>query len=496
MQLNGCVNSMNIITANTKIDINKDFKIEAGPGAGKTQFLVKHIKNVLQASKILGSSRKIACITYTNTAVNTILKRLGSGVSNKVEVSTIHSFLYRNVVKPYCSFLPAEYNVCIGKIKGHEDPFVNYSYTKDWLNNSPLIGLQNPNSKKQLRDLPNLNKALRNWLLTMKCNLDNNKISFVCDNKKANAYDKRTQKTIGIKHINLNILQQELLEYKKLYWEKGKIDHEDVLFFSYTLIKNYPFILTVLCAKFPYFFIDEFQDTNPIQSFLIDEIRKGESTVGIIGDKAQSIYSFQGAIVSLFTKFKVDSSNSHTILENHRSSNQITTFLNTIRKDITQKPCRNMNDLDVTLLIGSRKKTYDKAENLCNNETITSLARDNITSNVMKNKIEGSKFDRKLIENLENTDSNKIRKNYIISFIKAIELARNTNFKEALKKIDWLFKDEDNPKKQALTSLSIMLKLYSQYKEDSLLNFYSILCDNLKIQLSRLNCGSIKKFEA
>ena len=87
MRLNGCVISM-IINSKTKVDIDQDYKIEAGPGAGKTQFLVNHINNVLQNSDRLSCTRKIACITYTNTAVETILKRLGKGISNKVEVST------------------------------------------------------------------------------------------------------------------------------------------------------------------------------------------------------------------------------------------------------------------------------------------------------------------------------------------------------------------------------------------------------------------------
>ena len=73
-------------------------------------------------------------------------------------------------------------------------------------------------------------------------------------------------------------------------------------------------------------FIDEFQDTSQLQDFIIDKIRQKGCIVGVIGDKAQAIYSFQGARVSLFEKFKVDLINSHTILENHRSSYQIVTF--------------------------------------------------------------------------------------------------------------------------------------------------------------------------
>lgn len=81
-----------IITSKDKINFDLEFKIEAGPGAGKTEFLVNHIKDILQNSNKLACARKVACITYTNTAVETILKRLGKGVSDRVEVSTIHSF--------------------------------------------------------------------------------------------------------------------------------------------------------------------------------------------------------------------------------------------------------------------------------------------------------------------------------------------------------------------------------------------------------------------
>ena len=74
-------------------DMDTHFKITAGPGAGKTYWLVEHIKNVLKNSTRLLSTSKIACITYTNVAVEEIQQRLEI-TGNKVEVSTIHSFLY------------------------------------------------------------------------------------------------------------------------------------------------------------------------------------------------------------------------------------------------------------------------------------------------------------------------------------------------------------------------------------------------------------------
>lgn len=411
-----------------------------------------------------------------------------------MDVSTIHSFLYRNVVKPYCSFLPKEYEVCIRKLNGHNDPVVINKYVREWLENGDFKGLKHPNTKKQLLNMSTLNKALQNWLLSMKSAYKNNDIQFVCDNTKAKAIDKKSGNIMGINKANLNILESKLLNYKKIYWKNGIIDHDDILFFSHVLIRDYPFILTVLRAKYPYFFIDEFQDTSQIQAFIIDEIRKRDCIVGVIGDKAQAIYGFQGAQVSLFENFKVEPMNSHTIIENHRSSHQIVTFLNSTRKDIHQESCRDIKDIDVSILIGDRNQTYNKAANSCNSEPLTSLSRDNITSNAMKLKIEGKDFDRKLIEKFEGIDSNSQRRNTIFQFIKATELAKNTKYKDAIKIIDWIYKDKNNPKKLALYSLSNMMNFYEQYSDGTLMDFYNVVCSTLDIKLTGFKKGQIKDF--
>lgn len=82
-------------------------------------------------------------------------------------------------------------------------------------------------------------------------------------------------------------------EYKKMMWEKGIVHHDDVLFFSFQIIKKFPFVINVLNAKFPYIFIDEFQDSNPIQVEIFKMLELVDSKIGVIGDFAQSIYGFQ-----------------------------------------------------------------------------------------------------------------------------------------------------------------------------------------------------------
>src|SRR3989339_1728735 len=95
---------MTVISSNDCINIEKPFKVEAGPGAGKTYWLIKHLNNVLSNSKRLNPVNNIACITYTNIAVEEIKSRLDNK-DEKVEISTIHSFLYKNIIKPYAYLL-------------------------------------------------------------------------------------------------------------------------------------------------------------------------------------------------------------------------------------------------------------------------------------------------------------------------------------------------------------------------------------------------------
>jgi DNA helicase-2/ATP-dependent DNA helicase PcrA len=484
-----------IITSKDKICIEEDFKVEAGPGAGKTEFLVNHIKNVLQNSKRMACTRKVACITYTNTAVETILKRLGKGISGKVEVSTIHSFLYKNVVKPYCSFIPSEYELCCKKINGHDDFYVNNKYIRKWFESEDLSGLKHPNTEKQLLSRPALNQALQNWILSIKCVYKNGIIKFKCDNTKAVGFDKKSNARIGINTRNLKILSDKIIGLKKIYWKKGRLDHNDILFFSYVLIDRYPFILNILRAKFPYMFVDEYQDTNPVQSYILAAIRKKETVVGVIGDKAQSIYAFQGAEPSLFDLFKVDKNNMFTIKDNHRSINQIVKFLNDIRNDICQDACCNINDNDVVIYVGDRNTAYDRACRICHEGLVESLSRDNITSNAMKKDIESSEINGKLLlEQFEAADSSSQRRNYILSFIQAIELSVNGKYKEALKSIEWIFRGEESPKKASLAALIKMLGVYNNYYNDTLMEFYDTVCLVLTARLPAFRNGAAKEF--
>jgi DNA helicase-2/ATP-dependent DNA helicase PcrA len=233
------------ITSDDLISVEQHFRVSAGPGAGKTHWLINHIKNVLYKSSRLYKTRKIACITYTNIAVETILNRLGHS-ADRVEVSTIHSFLYKHIVKPYVRFIADDYELNVSKMDGHDDTILsNYSFLEE---------LKQRTKQQRITDNGVLVEAIAyaKW-----------KINPVGTLEIKTDYPRRID--------GYSIKNETYFQYKKMAWSKGIIHHDDVLFFSYQLILKYSFILNVLRAKFPYFFIDEFQDSNPIQVRIIEK---------------------------------------------------------------------------------------------------------------------------------------------------------------------------------------------------------------------------------
>src|SRR5699024_5862904 len=112
-----------------------------------------------------------------------------------------------------------------------------------------------------------------------------------------------------------------------------------------------------LRVQFPFIFVDEFQDTNPLQARIIEHLGSGSTIVGTIGDIAQSIYSFQGARPSEFKNFNI---HGHTdtygyeISGNRRSENNIVQLCNYIRNSDALK------QISISTSLKSKEKDKNK----------------------------------------------------------------------------------------------------------------------------------------
>jgi len=278
---------------------------------------------------------------------------------------------------------------------------------------------------------------------------------------------------------------EKYLNYKKLYWQEGTISHDDVLFFSYQIVKKHPFVLDVLRAKFPYFLIDEFQDTSPIQAAILKLLAEKETIVGVIGDPAQSIYSFQGADEKQFEKFTLPDIQSYTIADNHRSTIQIIDLLDHIRKDMPQNPCMDENGNDKVgdkpiLFIGDREKVLEEIIKVVS--VFTVLARQNETVTAIEHQVTGKK--ENLFKILKEEDRTSDRTRWIEACVKAVAFAKKDNFKDAIQELVRLYRrqavksntliDEFQKyewRKQALEKIQTLLSNFDSVSDKSISEF-------------------------
>ncbi len=92
--------------------------------------------------------------------------------------------------------------------------------------------------------------------------------------------------------------------YARRCFKNGAMDFDDLLLKFYELLKNIPEALAKYQRKFKFILIDEYQDTNPAQYEIIKLLGAMHENVCVVGDDAQSMYSFRGATIQNILKFK------------------------------------------------------------------------------------------------------------------------------------------------------------------------------------------------
>jgi DNA helicase II / ATP-dependent DNA helicase PcrA len=123
--------------------------------------------------------------------------------------------------------------------------------------------------------------------------------------------------------------------YYKRCFKNGAMDFDDLLYQMYRLLKEHPEALVRYQTKFRYILIDEYQDTNPAQYEIIKLLGAQHENICVVGDDAQSIYSFRGATIQNILQFQKDYDDVAVIKleQNYRSTQSILNVANEIIKN-------------------------------------------------------------------------------------------------------------------------------------------------------------------
>ncbi|OZS45631.1 UvrD-helicase domain-containing protein [Photobacterium sanguinicancri] len=303
----------------------KSFVLQGGAGCGKTETL----KQTLQLLSKDYPKKRIACITHTNLAVNEIIDRVGEGYN----ISTIHSFL---------GSLIKNYTKAIHKVI-HEI-FIVANAEVETEDSSGLTG--NDLKKANHENYKSAYKKYAKLKYIVKGETSPKELGKREYDKAPNEYSQ----TLNEKIADLNTEVRQVIDGKDhriIRYNDSRFDrfndlsfgHDSLLKITSLLFMRYSKLGRILCDKYDFILIDEYQDTHEdvVEVFLKHLPRDKKITIGLFGDAMQSIYSDGIGDVRAY----IDSGDLAEIPkeDNFRCSEQVINFVNALREDdLRQEP--------------------------------------------------------------------------------------------------------------------------------------------------------------
>src|SRR6478735_7143908 len=153
--------------------------------------------------------------------------------------------------------------------------------------------------------------------------------------------------------------------YAMRCFKSGAMDFDDLLFNTDKLFKEHLEVLNKYQQRFQYVLVDEFQDTNLCQYFIIRKLAAVRQNICVVGDDAQSIYGFRGADISNILNFERDYPDLRVVKleQNYRSTNTIVSAANSvIKKNRAQLPKNVWTENEEGNLIELIKAVSDNEE--------------------------------------------------------------------------------------------------------------------------------------
>ena len=242
----------------------------AGAGTGKTRAITHRIA---YASAIgVMDPQRVMAITFTARAAGEMRTRLRMLGYPGVNARTIHSA----ALKQLLYFWPSVFGGQSPELLTSKTPFINASVER--------AGIKLPvNSRDALRDIAT-------------------EIEWAKVNQIGPEDFLATQRQIKSR-VQAEDIAKIYEAYESLKKQERTLDFEDLLLLTTAMIENEPQVREKIHDQYRYFTVDEYQDISPLQQRLIDAWLGKHNDICVVGDPAQTIYSFAGATPSYLLGF-------------------------------------------------------------------------------------------------------------------------------------------------------------------------------------------------
>lgn len=269
----------------------------AGAGSGKTRVLTHRIAHLVEDLGV--APWEIMAITFTNKAAAEMRERLGGLIGTYARgmwVSTFHSMCVR-ILRADCER--------IGFAKGFTiaDPTDTKRLIKQILDELNIDPKRYPE-----RMMQNRISMAKNDLVVAQVFSD-----------QANDFISQT-------------VAKVYLRYQERLQAQNAFDFDDLLLYTWLLLKNHPDVLEAYQNRFRYLLVDEYQDTNHAQYVLTQLLAAKNRNIMVVGDDDQSIYSWRGADLRNILDFEEDYPDAQVVKleENYRSVGNILSAANAV----------------------------------------------------------------------------------------------------------------------------------------------------------------------
>ncbi len=275
----------------------------AGAGSGKTRVLTYRIAHLLKQGARPSS---ILSLTFTNKAAREMKERIarvaGENVARYLWMGTFHSIFAR--------ILRFEHEII-----GYPSNFTIY----DSADSKSLI-------KTIIKSFNLDDKTYKPGVVASRISMAKNNLITPM------AYVQNADLKSADKNMRMPAISEIYKEYTKRCRLSGAMDFDDLLLITNLLFRDHPEILEKYQERFGYVLVDEYQDTNYAQYLIIKKLATKHKNICVVGDDAQSIYSFRGARIENILNFKNDYPE-HKVFkleQNYRSTQTIVNAANSI----------------------------------------------------------------------------------------------------------------------------------------------------------------------